>query len=128
MAASALKARKDRLLLDIWSLLCTSAYFYVLETNLEYLKHSIVYYHSARTAGAMLEADMYCLLGLFWSSFICLGSMSMFWWLDVKPGWEWLADLIALIWIGLGISAIAWMKAWMSKPTFGTGMYGSNVG
>lgn len=47
----------------------------------------------------------------------------MFWWLDVKPGWEWLADVIAIIWIGLGMTVVAWMKIWMAKPSFNTGMH-----
>lgn len=71
----------------------------------------------------MVEADIYCLLGLGWASFVSLGSMAMFWWLDVKPGWEWLADVIAIVWIGLGMTVVAWMKIWMAKPSFNTGMY-----
>jgi hypothetical protein len=85
--------------------------------------YSAVYFHPARTMGAMVEADMFCLMGLLYSAFVCLGSMSMFWWLGVKPGWEWLADLVAILWIGLGMSAVAWMKVWMAKPSFNTGLY-----
>ena len=48
--------------------------------------------------------------------------MSMYWFLEVKSGWEWLADALAILWIGLGMSTIAWMKMWMAKPTFNTGM------
>lgn len=69
----------------------------------------------------MVEADLFCLLGLAWSAFICLGSMSMFWWLELKPGWEWLADVFVLIWIGLGMTTVAWMKVYMAKPSFNTG-------
>lgn len=47
----------------------------------------------------------------------------MFWWIDLKPGWEWLADLTVIIWIGLGMTIVAWMKLWMAKPTFNTGIY-----
>ncbi|KAI5117857.1 hypothetical protein M0805_007700 [Coniferiporia weirii] len=79
-----------------------------------------VYFNPAKTAGAMLEADLYCLLGLAWASFISLGSMWMFWWIDVIPGWEWLADVIAIVWIGLGMTAVAFMKVWMAKPSFNT--------
>ncbi len=69
----------------------------------------------------MFEADLYCFLGVLWASFISLGSMGMYWWLEVKQGWEWLADILVLIWIGLGMSAVAFMKVWMSKPSFNTG-------
>ncbi|KAH8116610.1 Fusaric acid resistance protein-like-domain-containing protein [Phellopilus nigrolimitatus] len=79
-----------------------------------------VYFNPAKTYGAMLEADLFCLFGLAWAAFVGLGSMGMFWWIDVKPGWEWLADLVVIVWIGLGMTAVAWMKVWMAKPTFNT--------
>ena len=63
----------------------------------------------------MVEADLFCLLGLFYSSLVCLVSMSMYWWLELKPGWEWLADVVAVTWIGLSMSGVAWMKAWMVR-------------
>lgn len=69
----------------------------------------------------MVEADLFCLLGLAWSSFISLGSMTMFWYLEVRPGWEWLADMLVIIWIGIGMSVVAGMKIWMEKPSFNTG-------
>ena len=69
----------------------------------------------------MFEADIFCLFGLAWASFVCLGSMSMFWWLDVQPGWEWLADALVLLWVGLSMTAVAFMKVWMNKPSFNTG-------
>ena len=70
----------------------------------------------------MLEADLYCLYGVIWSAVVALGSMSLFWWIDVIPGWEWLAAIVAIIWIGLGMSIVAGMKVWMGKPSFNTGM------
>ncbi|TDL21690.1 hypothetical protein BD410DRAFT_789429 [Rickenella mellea] len=79
-----------------------------------------VYFNPAKTAGAMVEADTYCLLGLSWAAFICLGSMSMFWPLELSPGWEWLADIFVILWIGIGMTAVAWMKVWMAKPSFNT--------
>ena len=75
----------------------------------------------------MLEADLFCLYGLAWASFISLGSMGMFWWIDVKPGWEWLADVTVITWIGLGMTAVAFMKVWMAKPTFNTGIRFPNL-
>ncbi|KAL5523436.1 hypothetical protein ACEPAG_7609 [Sanghuangporus baumii] len=79
-----------------------------------------VYFNPAKSVGAMLEADLFCLYGLAWASLISLGSMAMFWWIDVKPGWEWLADVTVITWIGLGMTAVAFMKVWMAKPTFNT--------
>ncbi|KAL5528798.1 hypothetical protein ACEPAF_7935 [Sanghuangporus sanghuang] len=79
-----------------------------------------VYFNPAKSVGAMLEADLFCLYGLAWASLISLGSMAMFWWIDVKPGWEWLADVTVITWIGLGMTAVAFMKLWMAKPTFNT--------
>ena len=69
----------------------------------------------------MVEADLFCLFGLFWSSFISLGSMWFYWWFEVQPGWEWLADVLVLIWIGLGMTAVAFMKVWIARPSFNTG-------
>jgi len=61
----------------------------------------------------MIEADLFYLFGLFYSAFVCLTSMSMFWWLERKPGWEWAADFVAIAWIGLSMSILAWLKVWM---------------
>lgn len=69
----------------------------------------------------MVEADVFCFMGLLFAAFVSLSSMSMFWFFEVKPGLEWLADSLVLLWIGLGMSAVAWMKVWMAKPTFNTG-------
>ncbi len=71
----------------------------------------------------MLEADTFCLVGLLFAALVSLSSMSMYWFFEVQAGWEWLADLLVILWIGLGMSAIAWMKMWMAKPTFNTGMF-----
>lgn len=79
-----------------------------------------VYFNPAKTMGAMIEADLFVLLGLFYSSFVCLGSMAMYWWLELKPGWEWLADLIVLCWIGFSMGVIAFLKVWMNNPSFNT--------
>ena len=65
---------------------------------------------------------MFCFLGLAYATFVSLCSMSMFWWIDLKPGLEWLAALFALLWIGFGMAGVTWTKAWMNKPSFGTGM------
>ncbi|THG95980.1 hypothetical protein EW026_g5766 [Hermanssonia centrifuga] len=79
-----------------------------------------VYFNPAKTFGGMLEADTFCLVGLLFAALVSLSSMSMYWFFEVQAGWEWLADLLVILWIGLGMSAIAWMKMWMAKPTFNT--------
>ncbi|KAF9258847.1 hypothetical protein L218DRAFT_974799 [Marasmius fiardii PR-910] len=79
-----------------------------------------VYFNPAKTMGGMLEADIFCVFGLFYSAFVALASMSMFWWIDVQPGLEWLADVIAIVWVGVSMSVLAWLKLWMANPQFGT--------
>ncbi|KAJ6594590.1 Fusaric acid resistance protein-like-domain-containing protein [Mycena capillaripes] len=79
-----------------------------------------VYFNPAKTMGGMVEADLYCLVGLLYSAFVCLASMTMFWWLETKPGWEWLADFLVIAWIGVSMSIVAWMKVWMASPSFNT--------
>ncbi|KAH9170931.1 hypothetical protein EDB89DRAFT_2071384 [Lactarius sanguifluus] len=77
-----------------------------------------VYYNPAKTIGGMLEADIYCVMGLGFASFISLGSMYTYWALEPHAGWEWLADSLVLIWIFVGMSLVAWFKLWIAKPTF----------
>lgn len=83
---------------------------------------SAVYFNPAKTLGGMLEADKYCLMGLLFAAFVSLSSMTMFWFFEVRAGWEWLADVLVILWIGVGMSLLAWMKLWMAKPTFNTGL------
>jgi len=91
-----------------------SSYFNFSFQYLPFIAHaSAVYFNPAKTVGAMLEADLFCLLGLLYAGIVCLVSMSMFWWLEVKPGWELTADVVALVWIGMSIGVMAWMKVWM---------------
>ncbi|KAH9023559.1 hypothetical protein EDB83DRAFT_2429280 [Lactarius deliciosus] len=80
-----------------------------------------VYYNPAKTIGGMLEADIYCVMGLGFASFISLGSMYTYWALEPHAGWEWLADSLVLIWIFIGMSLVAWFKLWIAKPTFNPG-------
>ena len=69
----------------------------------------------------MVEADIYCLMGLVFATFVSLSSMSVYWFFEHQSGLDWLADLLVLLMIGLGMSAVAWMKVWMAKPSFNTG-------
>ena len=80
-----------------------------------------MYFNPAKTVGGMFEADIYCLISLAFVSFISLVSMNLYWALEPHEGWEWLADVLAIVWIGIGMSSVAWMKTWMAKPTFNTG-------
>ncbi|KAI0047932.1 hypothetical protein FA95DRAFT_1558591 [Auriscalpium vulgare] len=77
-----------------------------------------VYFNPAKTLGGMVEADIYCLMGLGFAAIISLASMNIYWALETQPGWEWLADILALLWIGVGMSLLAWFKLWIAKPTF----------
>jgi hypothetical protein len=83
---------------------------------------SAVYYNPAKTMGGMMEADSYCSIAFLYAAFVCLGSMSMFWYLEVRPGWEWLGDALAILWVGVSMWGLTWMRAWMTKPTFNSGM------
>ena len=76
-------------------------------------QYSAVYFNPAKTIGAMIEADLYVLLGLVYTSVISLAAMAMYWFFELKPGWEWLADLIVISWIGMSMSVIAFLKVWM---------------
>jgi hypothetical protein len=70
----------------------------------------------------MFEADLFCLLALAYATLLSLGSMSTFWEIDILPGWEWLADALVIVWIGVGMSLVSWLKVRMAKPSFNPGM------
>ncbi|KAF7335073.1 ArAE-2 domain-containing protein [Mycena venus] len=77
-----------------------------------------VHFNPAKTMGGMIEADLYFIAGLVYSAFVCLSSMSVFWWLESKPGWGWLANAVVIVWVGVSFSVVAWMKVWMASPSF----------
>ncbi|KAI0676139.1 Fusaric acid resistance protein-like-domain-containing protein [Trametes maxima] len=79
-----------------------------------------VYFNPAKTLGGMVEADVFCSMGLLFATFVSLSSMSVYWFFELQPGWEWLADILVILMIGFGMSAVAWTKVWMAKPTFNT--------
>ncbi|CAE6416781.1 unnamed protein product [Rhizoctonia solani] len=79
-----------------------------------------VYYNPAKTIGGMIEADMFCLVGAAFASIASLVATDSFWFFELQPGWEWLADILVLAWVGLAIALIAWSKLWVNKPTFGS--------
>ena len=71
----------------------------------------------------MVEADVYCMMGLVFAAFVSLSSMCVYWFFELQSGFEWLADILVLLMIGLGMSVVAWMKVWMAKPSFNTGSH-----
>ncbi|KAI6037545.1 Fusaric acid resistance protein-like-domain-containing protein [Pisolithus marmoratus] len=77
-----------------------------------------VYYNPAKSIGGMVEADTFCFIAWLYSAFVCLTGMSLFWWLDVQPEWEIVADFVPILWVGCSMWGLSWMKVWMSKPTF----------
>lgn len=81
---------------------------------------SAVYYNPAKTIGGMFEADSYCLVAGLYSAFMSYSGLSLFWWLYVK-GLDAVADYQLIMWVGLTIWGLTWMKVWMSKPNFNSG-------
>ncbi len=71
----------------------------------------------------MFEADVFCTMGLLFATFVSLTSMSVYWFFELQSGYEWLADCLVLLMIGVGMSTVAWMKVWMAKPSFNTGTH-----
>lgn len=65
----------------------------------------------------MLEADMFFIFGVFYSAFVCLSAIGVFWWLETQDSWglEWLGDVFIITWIGVSITALAWMKVRMVR-------------
>ena len=76
-----------------------------------------------KTIGAMIEADMFCLVGAVFASFASLVATQSFWFFEIQPGWKWLADSLVLSWLALAMMVIAWSKLWVGKPTFGSGKH-----
>ncbi|KAG9074732.1 hypothetical protein FS749_013673, partial [Ceratobasidium sp. UAMH 11750] len=79
-----------------------------------------VYYNPAKTIGGMAEADLFCLVGAAFASFASLVATGSFWYFELQPGWEWLADALVVSWLALAMMVIAWSKLWVGKPTFGS--------
>ncbi|KAL1695057.1 hypothetical protein GGG16DRAFT_86754 [Schizophyllum commune] len=86
-----------------------------------------VYYNPAKTLGGMMEADLYCTFGLAYASLICLLGMAMFRWLEdlatagrILDGNSWIGDIVAVLWIGLSMATISWLKVYMASPSFNT--------
>jgi hypothetical protein len=69
----------------------------------------------------MVEADLYCLGGAVYAAFASLTSISLYWVLEVEPGWEWLGDALAISWLAVCMCIVAWAKLRIAKPSFSTG-------
>lgn len=69
----------------------------------------------------MIEADIFCLVGAAFASFASLMATDSFWFFEIRPGWEWLADVLVLSLLAVAMTLIAWSKIWVGKPTFGSG-------
>lgn len=72
-----------------------------------------MYFNPAKSVGAMIEADLFCVFGLLYSAAVCLASTLIFRWIDLKPGWDGVGDFLVIAWIGVAMSGLAWMKVWM---------------
>lgn len=89
--------------------------------NLHIVATVATYFNPAKTNGAMVEADMFMLIGLFYALFICCGSMYMTIWLGEELGFQATAHFIVLVfWLGVGLGIVAWLKVKVNKPSFVT--------
>ncbi|KDQ07157.1 hypothetical protein BOTBODRAFT_167215 [Botryobasidium botryosum FD-172 SS1] len=79
-----------------------------------------VYFNPAKSAGAMFEADIFCLLSLAFTASVTLSAMLSFEYFQARPGWEWLADSLVFMFIAVSIALVAWSKLWMAKASFNT--------
>ena len=74
-----------------------------------------VYFNPAKSLGSMQEADVYCLAAALFSAFVALASMDTFWFFEIQPGWEWLADALTFLWIAVAMSTVAWVKVCLAS-------------
>ncbi|KZO95671.1 hypothetical protein CALVIDRAFT_482456 [Calocera viscosa TUFC12733] len=77
-----------------------------------------VYFNPAKTLGAMVEADIFCITASVFTAVCSLLAMGNFWLFELQPGWQWLADAFLLLWLGSVMSFIAFAKLWMNKASF----------
>jgi hypothetical protein len=79
-----------------------------------------VYFNPAKTAGAMLEADLFCLIGVLFSAFISLSSSFSIRLFEDDPDHQWIGDCLVFIWVACAMSIVSWAKVWVNKPSFNT--------
>jgi hypothetical protein len=78
------------------------------------MKHrSVIYFAPAVSLGEMLEADVYCFVGLIFAFLACSGGLSLRQVLSCRLG-----DVTIVFWVGLCMGLVCWTKAYMFKPPF----------
>ncbi|KAL9940673.1 hypothetical protein V8E36_000161 [Tilletia maclaganii] len=89
-------------------------------SNLHMIATIAVYFHPAKTLGAMLEADIFALLAFLYSVALGLSSMAMAVWLH-DAGHPVLSNAISvLLFLGVGMGLVGYSKIKVGKPTFNT--------
>lgn len=79
-----------------------------------------VYYNPAKTTGGMFEADIFCLMGVLFATFVTCGSILSSWIIENEPSIEWLGESLMFVWIAAAMTTISWMKVWINKASFAT--------
>ena len=89
-------------------------------SNLHMIATVAVYFHPAKTIGAMLEADMYAVIGWVYSIALSAISMASAVYLHDQH-LEILSNvLIVVLFLGCGMGFVAWSKVKMGSPSFNT--------
>ncbi len=89
-------------------------------SNIHMIATVAVYFHPAKTVGAMLEADIYAVLGWLYALVVSVLSMGVAVFLH-DQGLATLSNvLIVALFIGGGMGFVAWSKVRMASPTFST--------
>lgn len=68
----------------------------------------------------MFEADVFCVMGVLFSTLVTGGSWLSSWIIEEDPELEWLGDFIIVFWIGLAMMIVSWLKVWINKASFNT--------
>lgn len=74
-----------------------------------------VYFNPAKTIGAMIEANLFCIFGLVYAWAICGIAIGGFWWLELQIPHKlyWIVDVGVIVLIGAAMSVVAWLRVWM---------------
>ncbi|CAD6974670.1 unnamed protein product [Tilletia controversa] len=87
-------------------------------SNLHMIATIAVYFHPAKTLGAMLEADMFAFLAFVYSVALGLSSMAVAVWLH-DAGHPIFSNIISvLLFLGVGMALVGYSKVTIAKPTF----------
>lgn len=76
-----------------------------------------MYYNPAKSVGAMIEADLFCLFISLFTSLISLAAVGTLKAADAadSEAGDWLA---LFFWLGGAVSVLAWLKNWVGKASF----------